>query len=62
MLADPSALRSNLCEIEWPRGSGRRRTFPEIDRADWFALDAARERILAAQSAFLDRLAATLGA
>lgn len=60
--ADPHALRSNLCEIEWPRGSGRRLAFPEVDRAAWFALEEARQRILPAQSAFLDRLAAILGA
>ena len=60
--ADPAALKSNLCEIEWPGKSGRRLTIPEVDRADWFPLDEARRRMVAAQAAFLDRLAAALGA
>ncbi|HEX5065176.1 MAG TPA: NUDIX domain-containing protein [Myxococcota bacterium] len=59
--ADPAALKSNLCEIEWPGKSGRRITVPEVDRAAWFSLDAARERLVAAQAAFLDRLASALG-
>ena len=58
--ADPDRLRSNLFELEWPRGSGRKRTFPEVDRAAWFSLDAARERLLPAQVQFLERLAAAL--
>jgi len=58
---DPTAITSNTFEIEWPRGSGKKRTFPEIDRAAWFAIDEARRRILPAQAAFLDRLLAELG-
>lgn len=42
--------------MEWPRGSGNVREFPEIDRAEWFPLDVAGERILLAQRTFLDRL------
>jgi predicted NUDIX family NTP pyrophosphohydrolase len=57
---DPSAITSNTFEIEWPRGSGKQRTFPEVDRAVWFAIDEARRRILPAQAAFLDRLLAEL--
>jgi predicted NUDIX family NTP pyrophosphohydrolase len=53
---DPAALRSNTFEIEWPRGSGRMRTFPEVDRAAWFDLAEARRRIVPAQAAFLDAL------
>jgi predicted NUDIX family NTP pyrophosphohydrolase len=53
---DPALIRSNTFEMEWPPGSGRRRTFPEIDRAEWFALDLARDKIIPAQRAFLDRL------
>lgn len=56
--ADPAALRSNTFEIEWPPRSGRLRSFPEVDRAAWFDLPEARRRILPAQAAFLDRLAA----
>ena len=43
---DPSTLRSNLFEMEWPRGSGRMQSFPEVNRAEWLTLDAAREKIL----------------
>jgi predicted NUDIX family NTP pyrophosphohydrolase len=53
---DAEAIRSNTFEVEWPPRSGRRQTFPEVDRAAWFGLDEARERINPAQAAFLDRL------
>ena len=59
---DPRLLRSNTFELEWPPRSGRRRTFPEVDRAEWFALDEARRRINPAQGAFLDALVAAVGA
>lgn len=55
---DVSAIRSNMVEIEWPPRSGKRLTFPEIDRAGWFRLDEARTKILAGQVPLLDRLAA----
>jgi predicted NUDIX family NTP pyrophosphohydrolase len=58
--ADPSRLRSNEFELEWPKGSGRRRSFPEVDRAEWFDLDEARRRVNSAQVAFLDRLVAAV--
>jgi predicted NUDIX family NTP pyrophosphohydrolase len=53
---DAAAIRSNTFELEWPPRSGRMREFPEVDRAAWFDLEAARERINEAQSALLDRL------
>ncbi len=53
---DASAARSNTFEMEWPPRSGRRQEFPEIDRAEWFTLARAREKLLPAQAAFLDRL------
>ena len=53
---DPAKLRSNTFEMEWPPRSGRRSEFPEVDRAEWFGLAEARERINPAQAAFLDRL------
>jgi predicted NUDIX family NTP pyrophosphohydrolase len=56
---DPSALQSNTFSIEWPPRSGRQRTFPEVDRAAWIALDVAREKINPAQAALLDELAAS---
>ena len=51
-----SAPRSNEIEIEWPARSGRTIRVPEIDRAAWFTLPFARQRILAGQQPFLDRL------
>jgi predicted NUDIX family NTP pyrophosphohydrolase len=53
---DTAELRSNAFEIEWPPRSGRRQTFPEIDKAAWFSLAEAREKILKGQSVFIDRL------
>jgi predicted NUDIX family NTP pyrophosphohydrolase len=50
----------NTFEIEWPPRSGKRRSFPEIDRLEYFELARAREKILDAQTAFLDRLVAAL--
>jgi len=59
---DATAIRSNLFSLEWPKGSGRMYEFPEVDRAEWFALAPAREKILKGQLGFLDRLAAHLTA
>lgn len=56
--ADPSALRSNEFEIEWPPRSGQRRRFPEADRAGWFSAAAAREKLLAGQVPIIDALLA----
>jgi predicted NUDIX family NTP pyrophosphohydrolase len=53
---DPSTLRSNTFEIEWPPRSGRMREFPEIDRAAWFDTATARTKLVRAQTAFVDRL------
>jgi predicted NUDIX family NTP pyrophosphohydrolase len=53
---DPAALVSNTFEAEWPPRSGRRRSFPEVDRAEWFSPDEARQKINAGQRAFIDRL------
>lgn len=47
---------SNTFEMEWPRGSGRVRTFPEVDRAGWFPVPEARVKLLKSQLPFLDRL------
>jgi predicted NUDIX family NTP pyrophosphohydrolase len=48
-------------EMEWPRGSGRSRSFPEIDRVAWFDLAGARPALVAGQREFLDRLVAQVG-
>jgi predicted NUDIX family NTP pyrophosphohydrolase len=55
---DPNALKSNTFVMEWPKGSGQMREFPEVDRAAWFDLAEARLYILAAQAPLLDVLAA----
>jgi predicted NUDIX family NTP pyrophosphohydrolase len=54
---DAAALRSNAFEIEWPPRSGRMQAFAEVDRVEWMALSAAREKLLPSQVALLDRLA-----
>src|SRR5688572_24489499 len=53
---DTAAVRSNTFELEWPPRSGRLQEFPEIDRAAWFGLDAARPKLVKGQVPFLDRL------
>jgi len=57
---DPVTVTSNTFEMEWPPRSGTRQSFPEVDRAEWFDLDTAREKLNPAQTAFLDRLAERL--
>lgn len=54
---DPATAVPGTFEMEWPPKSGRTQEFPELDRVEWFPLDRAREVIVAAQAAFLDRLA-----
>jgi predicted NUDIX family NTP pyrophosphohydrolase len=53
---DASNLVSNTFTIEWPRGSGKVREFPEVDRAEWFDIAEAARRILPGQREFLDEL------
>lgn len=53
---DLTAIQPGLFEMVWPPRSGRVQQFPEIDRAEWFALDAARHKMMAAQLPLLDRL------
>jgi predicted NUDIX family NTP pyrophosphohydrolase len=57
---DPATLDSMAFTMEWPPRSGKQAEFPEVDRAEWFGLEAAREKILPAQAEFLDRLLAHL--
>ena len=54
--ADPGRVTSNTMQTEWPRGSGRLLTFPEVDRCAWFDPGAAREKINPAQAEFITRL------
>lgn len=55
---DISEARSNTFELEWPKGSGRLREFPEVDRVGWFPVVSARRKLLKSQQGFLDRLMA----
>ncbi len=53
---DPSIIKSNTFSLEWPPRSGRMPDFPEVDKADWFSLGDAREKIHKGQIGFLDEL------
>jgi predicted NUDIX family NTP pyrophosphohydrolase len=53
---DPAILKSNTFVMEWPPHSGRQQEFPEIDRAEFFDLAAAKKRIKAGQGALIDEL------
>jgi predicted NUDIX family NTP pyrophosphohydrolase len=56
----PREIRSNTFLMEWPPKSGKMREFPEVDRADWFSLQAARKRIFKGQLGFLERCMARM--
>ena len=58
---DPARSVSNTFEMTWPQGSGRRESFPEIDRVEWFDPAEARHRVKATQIPLIDRLEAALG-
>ena len=53
---DPAEVRSNTFTLEWPPRTGVMREFPEVDRAEWFGLAEARDRINPAQAVFIERL------
>jgi predicted NUDIX family NTP pyrophosphohydrolase len=53
---DAARIESEPFEMEWPPKSGRLARFPEVDRGEWFTLDAARDKIVKGQIVFLDRL------
>jgi predicted NUDIX family NTP pyrophosphohydrolase len=53
---DADAIRSISFEVEWPPRSGTMRSYPEVDRAAWFALDEARDKMLPSQAPLLDSL------
>jgi predicted NUDIX family NTP pyrophosphohydrolase len=57
---DAAAARSNTFTVEWPPRSGRLQEFPEIDRAAWMTVDAARTKLVRGQVALLDRLIAVV--
>jgi predicted NUDIX family NTP pyrophosphohydrolase len=53
---DPAKIISNFFELEWPPKSGLKKQFPEVDRAAWFDIPSARNKILPGQASFLDDL------
>lgn len=57
---DAEQARSNTFSMQWPPRSGRMQEFPEVDRAEWFGLDEAREKLNPAQVQLLDRLTEAL--
>ena len=57
---DTASVVSNTFELEWPPRSGKRRDFPEIDRAAWFDVDTARRKLSRGQDEFLNRLLGAL--
>jgi predicted NUDIX family NTP pyrophosphohydrolase len=59
---DISGAESNTFELEWPRGSGKVREFPEVDRIEWVQVGLARRMLLKGQAPFLDRLLEATGA
>jgi predicted NUDIX family NTP pyrophosphohydrolase len=59
---EPGELRCNTFEMEWPPRSGRRQSYPEIDRVQWFSLAEARRKIIPAQRALLERLESSCAA
>jgi len=58
---DAEQITSNMFELEWPPNSGNVAEFPEIDRAAWFDVETAREKLIKAQSQFIDALLDKLG-
>lgn len=57
---DATTAKSNTFTLEWPKGSGRIREYPEADRAEWFDIRTAREKLVKGQVPFLDALLARI--
>lgn len=53
---DPAIVVPGTFEMEWPKGSGQVRLFPEVDRVGWFRVSVAKAKIITGQQSFLDRL------
>ena len=53
---DPATIKSNTFETEWPPKSGRLQCFPEVDRAQWFTAELAKQKMLSGQPALVDEL------
>lgn len=58
---DPSTIQSNTFTLEWPPRSGKQMEFPEVDRAGWFSIPEAEQKILKGQAGFLQELVKILG-
>ena len=58
---DPSEIRSNTFEMEWPPNSGKLQMFPEVDRGGWFTTTGARSKLHKGQAGFIDKLRQILG-
>jgi predicted NUDIX family NTP pyrophosphohydrolase len=58
---DTAGSVSNTFVLEWPRGSGQLRSFPEVDKASWFTVEAARVKLVRGQQSLIDRLLQTFG-
>jgi predicted NUDIX family NTP pyrophosphohydrolase len=59
--ADPDAIQSNVVRVEWPRGTGRWVSYPEVDRCGWFDAEQAKRLVNPAQADLIDRLEKALG-
>lgn len=57
---DPESIKSNTFTMEWPPHSGKIAEFPEIDKADWFPTEKAKEKILKGQRGFIEELISIL--
>ena len=53
---DPSDIRSNTFTMEWPPGSGKMQEFPEVDRAAWFTIREAKQKVISGQEGLLEEL------
>ena len=53
---EATLIKSNLFEIEWPPKSGKKKQFPEIDKADWFNFEDAKKKIVSGQVPLLEEL------
>ena len=58
---DPTQLHSNLFSLEWPPKSGKQQQFPEVDRAEWFSVRVALQKIIPAQRGFVAELVTIRG-
>jgi len=58
---DPTTLKSNTFPLEWPPHSGQMQEFPEVDRAEWFDLETAKQKLNPAQADLVDQLAQIIG-